>query len=226
MKPLHRIVCAVAVLCLGGCQTTSESPISAMSTEDGLVRTDVKGIQSVYKRPGVNLATYDKILLRPLIVEFAKNWQPERDGGSALYEMNPPDRERIKKDLADAFYDVSKRVLQEQGGYRFVTEPAADVLEVQPAIVNIFITAPDVSRDNPGIVRTYTANAGEMTLIAELHDSVTGQLLARAYDRREDNRDMWQWTTSVSNTADARRVIGEWANQLRKALDASRGKTG
>jgi hypothetical protein len=56
----------------------------------------------------------------------------------------------------------------------------------------------------------------------QLHDSVTGQLLARAYDHRDGGPDMWQWTTSVTNTAEARRIIATWATALRKALDASR----
>lgn len=215
---------AAALLC--GCSTTAEkSPIDDLSTQDGLVRADIKGLDSVYKRPGANLAQYDKILLRPVIVQFAKSWKPEDQPGSSLYRMTPPDREKIKKDLADAFVDVFKNVLQEKGGYQLVTEPAEDVLELQAAIVNLWITAPDVSMQNPGVVRTFTSDAGEMSLIAELHDSVTGQLLSRAYDRREDNTGMWQWTTSVSNGAAARREIRVWAEMLKKALDASRGKT-
>ena len=69
-----------------------------------------------------------------------------------------------------------------------------------------------------------TADSGEMTLISELRDSVTGTLLARAFDRREDNGMMWQWTNSVTNSADARRIITSWADTLRNALDAARGK--
>ena len=62
-----------------------------------------------------------------------------------------------------------------------------------------------------------------MTLIMQLHDSVTGQLLARAYDRR-DGRTLTcgNWTKSVTNTAEAKRIIGVWATALRKAFDASR----
>jgi hypothetical protein len=61
-----------------------------------------------------------------------------------------------------------------------------------------------------------------MTLIMQLHESVTGQLLARADDHRDRGPDMWQWTNSVTNTAEARRIIATWATALRKALDASR----
>ncbi|HEY6641909.1 DUF3313 family protein [Povalibacter sp.] len=215
----------VAVLLVGGCATTTQkSPIDDASANQGLVRVDIKGMDAVYKVPEANLAQYDKLILRPIEVEFSKNWKPEND--SVLYQMNKPDREKIKKDLQDAFADVFKQVLQEKGGYQIVTEPAKDVLDVHAAIVNLYINAPDVSMQTAARVRTYTTSSGEMTLIAELHDSVTGQLLSRAYDRREDMEGgQWTWTDSVTNNADARREIRRWAELLKKALDASRGKT-
>jgi len=222
---LRAVIYAFAAVLVTGCATTSKSPIDDLSTQDGLVKRENKNLDALYVRPGVNLAGYDKILLQPVIVQFAKNWQPERDSSSVLYRMTPPDREKIKKEIAEAFVEVFQQVLQEKGGYQVVTESAPDVLEVQAALVNIYITAPDVSMDNPGIVRTFTTDAGQMTLVAELHDSVTSQLLSRAYDRVEDNTGMWQWTTSVSNSADARRVMRQWAELLKKALDASRGKS-
>lgn len=220
---LYAIAAAAA---LSGCATTQQSPIDDMSTHEGLVKANVKGVDAVYNRPGANLASYDKILLRPIAVEFSKNWKPEDD--SALYRMNEPDRDKIKKDLAKAFDDVFRQVLQEKGGYQMVSEPAKDVLEVQAAIVNLYINAPDVSMQTAARVKTYTTSAGEMTLIAELHDSVTGTLLSRAYDRREDlgSGGQWTWTDSVTNSADARREIRRWAELLKNALDASRGKTG
>ena len=58
--------------------------------------------------------------------------------------MHEPDREKIKSELAELFAEVFKREL-EKGGYPLVTEPAADVVEMQAAIVNLYITAPDVS---------------------------------------------------------------------------------
>ena len=118
-------------------------------------------------------------------------------------------------------------MLDEQGGYQLVDEPAKDVLELRAAIVNLYINAPDVSMQTAANVRTYTTNAGEMTLIAELHDSVTGELLSRAYDRREGmDSGMWTWTDSITNTADAKREIRRWAELLKQALDASRAAPG
>jgi hypothetical protein len=222
MKRQLSLLTFVAILALlGGCQTTKPSPIDEASTRDGLVRVDTKVVDAVYKRPNATLTGYTKLLLHPIDVQFAKNWDPSKSG-SALYQMNPPDREKIKTELAQVFADVFKRDL-EKGGYPLVTEAGPDVLEMRAAIVNLYINAPDVSMQTSGRTKVYTADAGEMTLILQLHDSVTGQLLARAYDQRAGvESGQWNWSNSVTNTAEAKRIISVWATQLRKALDASR----
>lgn len=217
-----------AALALGGYQVAvgaSKSPIDEMSLNQGLVRVKSRNVDALYKVPEANLSGYTKLLLQPVAVEFSKNWKPERD--SVLYQMNEPDRAKIKQELADAFAEVFKQVLQEKGGYELVTQPGKDVLEIQAAIVNLYINAPDVSMQTAGRVKTYTTDSGEMTLISELHDSVTGHLLARIYDRRDDlGSGTWQWTNSVTNSADAKREIRRWAELLKKALDSSRATPG
>ena len=220
-KPTLLAATVLACALLQGCQTTQKaSPIDELSLHEGLVRVDNKTADAVFRRPDANMSTYAKLLLRPITVQFAKNWDP-KTSGSALYNMHEPDREKIKTELAEVFAEVFRKEL-EKGGYPMVTEPGADVLEIQAAIVNLYITAPDVSMETSARTRVYTSDAGHMTLIMQLHDSVTGQLLARAYDHRDSGPDMWQWTNSVTNTAEARRIIATWATALRKALDASR----
>ena len=75
-----------------------------------------------------------------------------------------------------------------------------------------------------GRSRTYTTNAGEMTLDMEVRDSLTGQLLARVVDKqRALDTGRLQWTNSVTNAADAERAIDVWAKQLRGGLDRVNG---
>jgi hypothetical protein len=208
---------------LVGCQSNPSNPIAEPSVNEGLVPVETKAVNAVYRRPEATLSGYNKLLLHPIDVQFAKNWNPA-SGGSALYQMNPVDREKIRTDLSQAFADIVTSDL-EKGGYPMVSEPDSDVLEVRAAIVNLYVTAPDVSRQAAGRSRVYTADAGEMTLIVQLHDSVTGELLARAYDRRSASRGAWTWTTSISNSANARRILSSWAAALRNALDASRAES-
>ncbi len=76
-----------------------------------------------------------------------------------------------------------------------------------------------------GRSRTYTANSGRMTLVAELRDSVTGEILARAVDARSARTTgSMDITNRVTNTADARRIIRIWARALRQGLDELYGR--
>jgi hypothetical protein len=153
---LWTVLGACALTFVGGCQANRPTPIDELSTHDGLVRVETTAVDAAYKRPDASLARYSKLLLRPVDVQFAKNWNPERND-SALYQMHPPDREKIKRELAAAFADEFKKDL-EKGGYPLVDEPGPDVIEMRAAIVNLYITAPDVSMQTPGRTLFYTSN--------------------------------------------------------------------
>lgn len=222
---LRTLLVVTALSLLGACQSTPKGlePLDELANSEGLARVDSRAVDVLYRRPNASLSSYTKLLIKPITVQFAKDWDPNSgSSGSVLYRMNEVDREKIKRDLGDAFLEVFRREM-EGGGYPLVNETGADVLEMQAAIVNLRITAPDPSQLT-GNVKVYTTDAGEMTLIMQLHDSVTGELLARAIDRKEATHDFYNWTTSVSNTADAKRLIDSWATQLRKAFDASRAE--
>jgi hypothetical protein len=220
---IRSVLTIIVLSLLGACQSTTKSlaPLDELANSEGLTRVETKSVDVLYRRPNASLASYTRLLIRPITVQFAKDWDPNTGSGtSALYRMTETDREKIKTDLAQAFLDVFQKEMQ-RGGYPLVSETGPEVLEVQAAIVNLRITAPDPSQLT-GNVKIYTTDAGEMTLVMQLHDSVTGELLARALDREEATHEFYNWTTSVSNTADARRLIGDWARKLRKAFDASR----
>jgi len=187
-------------------------------TYQGLERVERRGLDSVYIRPGATLAQYRRVMLDPVEVSFDKNWDPK--GGRLGFDAADP--QRIRKDLAEIARDVFRDELEKRGGYQLVTEPGPDVLRVKPQIVDLYINAPET--DGPGIMRTYVVEAGEMTLVADLLDSTTNTLIAHVKDRERDTgiAGRFQIANRVTNAAEARRVIGEWARQLRNALDSAR----
>lgn len=111
-----------------------------------------------------------------------------------------------------------------EGGYELTDEAGGDVLLVRPAIVNLDITAPDVS--SPGRSYQFSESAGEMTLYLELYDSETSAIIAKAMDRKRDReRGYMQWQTRVTNTQAAKRIMKSWASTLREALDEAHAAT-
>jgi hypothetical protein len=210
------LLCATA---LTGCATSQNSTPEEW---DGLVRTNSTRLNAVFVRPDAGITAYRSVKLDPVQVSFARNWDPNRGGRSPSNRLDAGDMAAIQSGLADLFREVFREELA-RGGYQLVEEAGPDTLRVTAAIVDLYVTAPD--NMSAGRSRTYTANAGRMTLVAELRDSVTGELLARAVDARSArSTGSMDITNRVTNTADARRVVRIWATALRQGLDELYGR--
>lgn len=208
------LAAALVMLAVAGCATTPSGP-----TEwDGLVRQSGTRFGAVFVRPDAEIPSYNNIILAPATVQFASNWDPNRGGRSAARRLNSGDIIAIKDGLATMFQDIFREELT-AGGYKIVNEPGPETLLLIPAIVDLYIIAPEAQ--TAGRSRTYTANSGRMTLVLELRDSVTGETLARVVDTRSGrNSGIMTITNQVTNTADARRVMRVWARALRDAFDS------
>jgi len=186
-----------------------------------LVEKDRRG--ELYADPGIDWSVYDKIQLDKATVAFRKRWQRDQNR-SQPFKVKDSDVEKIKTNLSELFDVVFTEELTTNGGYEIVEESADNVMRITPRIVDLDVYAPDTQTS--GINRSFTESAGRMTLKLEIYDSVTGDLIVTASDRRESpRRGYMQWTTSVSNNAEARRMLQRWATGLRERLDKARSST-
>lgn len=213
----------LAAIC-AGLLTAGLAPVAAADAPkewDGLVLQSGKRVSLVYVRPGASLKGYKRVRLEPLRVSFDKNWKPNQTRDLSRH-LSKQDFENIKTALAKEFAKTFAAELA-KGGYQVVTETGDDVLDITPLVIDLYIAAPEGS--NMGRRAVYTAEPGRMTLVAELRDSVTNQILYRIVDTRDATwGDTFQMGTSGSNMAAAQRVIALWANALREALDEVEGK--
>jgi hypothetical protein len=189
-------------------------------TIEGLRLIEDSNLALVYAEADIDLGRYSKIYLDKPRVAFRKNWQRSQNRYQSG-KVTDDDMAKIKTELSALFMDVFSKTLTE-GGYELVTESGEDVLLVKPAIINLDIVAPDTP--SPGITRTYSETAGEMTLYMELYDSVSGDLLAKALDRKEDRRTgYFEWQNRITNRAAANRILKVWAKVLKEGLDDAMG---
>jgi len=209
------------VLALGAALVGCASRGPSATEWDGLVLQPGTRLGAVFVKPGADIASYKNVLLDPVQISFATNWDPNR-GRRASARLTPADIASLKSGLADMFRETFRAELA-RGGYVLVDEEGPDTLRVTAAIIDLYITVPDTP---PGRSRVYTASSGRMTLVAELRDSVTNEILARAVDARSGRSagGGLTWTNSVTNNADARRAMGVWASALRRGLDGLYGK--
>ena len=190
------------------------------SSADTLVPVQIRGFDQASLRPGATLAAYDKILLDEITVSFSKNWRPNDGVIDPWRRVTGADRERIVGDLAALARERFIKVLGSKGGYPVVAAPEAGALHISARIEDLYINAPDVV--GGGRSRSYVRSAGSMTLVAELRDARTGELIARVRDRRVDPDSFWLMRAdSVTNSAAAQRALDAWAFALRAELDAA-----
>jgi|KBSMisStandDraft_5_1062788.scaffolds.fasta_scaffold02782_3 hypothetical protein len=210
-------LCIAALLSMG-LTATVEAAKPPQTTEDGLVLTKSKKVGVLYTRPGVNLSGYTKVWLDPVQVAFSKNWDP-RDYNGRL-GLSTADVQKIRDDVSVLARETFVKVLGD-GGYPEVSAAGEGVLKVTCYVVDLYVNAPD--KMTAGRSRSYVASAGSMVMVVELRDSVTGTLLARAFDRKEaSDAGGFQWANSVSNRAEAEMMFRSWAGTLKRALDAAK----
>ena len=190
---------------------------------DGLELVTNKWRTKFYLDTSTDWSSFTKVQLEKATVEFRKHWVRDQKYRS----HNRPtekDLNRIKSDLSKLFDEVFRQELSENDTFVMSETGGENVMRITPRIVDLDIIAPDRMRDYIGY--TLTDSKGRMTLELEIHDSVSGKLLARMIDAREDpQQDYWERTTSVDNKRAARFILIRWSSDLRERLIEARHTT-
>ena len=186
-------------------------------TFDNLVAVEGAAVNMAFIDPDADFSVFKRVAILEPFVAFRSNWQRDQNR-SRSRNIRDRDMERIKEDVATQFERVFAERL-EAAGYDVVEVAGDDVLLLRPAIIDLDITAPDTR--SAGRSRTFTASTGAATLYMQLFDSISGDIIGRAADRRSvrSGGGNVSWSNSVTNTADARRMFGRWADTLITFLD-------
>jgi len=207
-------VAALALL-IAGAAIAEETSVSW----DGLVEVKPKRMDAAFLLPGADFRPYTKLMVDPTQVAFSKDWMKSINDQTRDLSRKVTDEDAAKiLESARANFDDIFRDAFAKSGYEVVSTPGPDVMRVATGVVNLYLNAPDTM--SAGRTRTYTANAGEATLIIEVRDSMTGALLGRVIDQRETRTSArLQMATSVSNTSDFRMLFKSWADIATTGLE-------
>jgi len=212
-------ICLAAILAgILGLQTAQAAEASQQF--ENLVPVGDPQVAVAYIDPNADFSVFKRAMILDTFVSFRSGWERDQRRGTRGTRISSRDMDRIKSRVSELFNSVFIEVLEADDGFEVVGEADYDVLLIRAAIIDLDVTVPD--NMSAGRSRTYTANSGAATLFIELYDSVSGQIIGRAFDRQgaRNANTMMRWTTRASNTADARRVFRGWANTLREFLDS------
>ena len=230
-----------ATLCLAACATltlvltacTVRNPVidPGGETYDGMLPVRDSGMRDAWVKPDINVSAYRKMLLLPAELQFratrpGAGTSPGRSQDDA-FPLSPADQKR----LADTLTEVFREELAKSRNLTLTTEPGPDVLLVHTSLLDIVSKVPP---EGAGRTEVYLDKVGEATLVLELQDSMSGETLARAVDRRAADpiatgggglSDLTR-VTSVTAWSEVRRVARRWASTVTQRIDQlyTRGK--
>lgn len=218
---MKRLIAIAAVALVVGCssQPSIQTGPDAETTFDGLVRIDNARFSAAWIDPEIDLTQYNKILPGGAEFQFRSvqkmsAMQARRTNENEFW-ISESQRERLVEVVSGIFDEE----LQRSEHFTITDEPGADTLIIVGALHDI------VSRVPPDIVgrgEIWLSSLGEGTLIIELADSLSGEVIYRAVDRRaiENVGGQMIRSNSASTWGEVRRWARRWATRLREGLDS------
>ena len=171
----------------------------------------------------VDWSSYSKIQIDKATVAFREHWVRDQ---RRLYDniIREKDEERIKSDMSDLLHKVLTGELPGKGDYELTDQSGADVVRFTPRIVDLDIIAPDRVRNHIGYA--LVDSQLHMTLELDIHDSVSGALLAKSWQYQDDPyKGYMDRANSASNHQAARLMLMRWTTWLEERLDEARSGT-
>jgi len=214
---------AVAVSVAAGCAArtpTIQTGPGAETTFDGLVRVDNTTMSKVWVREDINLSAYDKLMpvLTGVQYRTVKKTSATMSRASTQTEFYIP--EEARKAFEQDVEEVFGQEFAKSKHFTVTDKPGDGVLLVRAELQDVVSKVPPET----GIGREYNfiRSVGDATLVLELYDSDSGEILARAVDRREFTTPgaRVERSTEGFNRANVRRGLEFWASILVNALDS------
>ncbi len=215
-KNSYRIMLSVLVLLfLNACETTEsvvQTGPAAEVTFDGLHRVDGTGKVQAWVKPSVSLAKYTKILPVQTGVQYRRVHSNRIN--DTEFELNNKQKKRLEKILQDSFADE----LQKSQYFTLTDKPGPDVVILKAGLIDVVSNVPE---ESVGFKEVYIKTIGSATLVIELQDSISEEMLVRATERRtsESSGDDFHRSNPVTNFSKIKRDARRWAKSLREALD-------
>ncbi len=218
-----RTLVLIAALCLAACATRNPVIDTGAESYDGMVPVRDTGMKEAWVKPDINISSYQKVLLLPAEMQF-RAVRPSAGtslsrGTTTEFPISPANQKRLVEMVTEVF----REELARSRTLTLTTEAGPDVLLVRISLLDIVSKVPP---DGPGRIEIYLDEVGAATLVLELKDSMSGETLARAVDRRAADRPdglagpgTVARTTSVTAWGDVRRVARRWATAVTRRID-------
>jgi len=179
-----------------------------------------KTLPASYVKPGIDLSTYSKVMVRPLSLENVEVLKPawEQDNDED-WSFNPGNR----AETLEWFMDAMQEQLEKKGGYPMVSEPAEDAMRIEVEILSVTPYVKPGTPANDGQFKTSTLGSGDVVVSAEFRDSTTRELLILVEGETTIGTE-YKKLSPENHAKNVKALFAQWGKKVRKALDKAHGK--
>jgi len=219
-----RILTLAWVLLAVGCsQSTVISTPEADVTYDGLERRQTSTIQNVWIKADVDLASYSRYMLD---VDLEFRVPRDDDGRSRVREF--PLSEADTESLTTIVEMTIRDELLKSRYFSEAQAPAPDVAHIHIRLMDIVALVPTEpgnrigdNEELAGAAFGVVSSVGEATLVGEVFDSTSGEIIARFVERRAGKQAVGGVQSSrASGWAEIVPGIRNWGAIVRDDMDA------
>lgn len=164
-----------------GAQSILAGGADADVTPDGLHRVSPLIMEAAWVREDYDLSGYRRLLVAPTAVQFRAVRKRSDDARSRAMAEEFPLREERQEWFRELWRDAVDRIFSQHRVDPGYTGDISDVLVIQGMLVDVVSRIPP---DASGSVYTLVNDPWSATLVLELRDATTAELLARTVDRR------------------------------------------
>ena len=164
-----------------GAQLVLKVGPDAEITADGLHRVEGTTIDAVWVRPDLDLSRYTKIYMMPTDIHFREVEDRLYSVRARASETEFPVSDTMKARLRNLFSETFSEELAEVSSYEMSDEVGRDVLMVQGLLIDVISGVPP---DIPGSSVSTIRWAWEASMVIQLRDSMSNDVLARTLVRR------------------------------------------
>ncbi|MEZ5549991.1 MAG: DUF3313 family protein [Pseudomonadales bacterium] len=208
-------------LMLGSSSCVSDSAVriepEGPITYDGLHRVEQPSLDEAWAMPDLDLTRYRNVPLEPTEVSCREVKSRSTLHSRTSTQGDFPLSDVAKAKLQDIVHKAFEQQLSQSSFYGLADRAARDVLLIRAPLIDVVSHVPPQPIGRSDI---YLRSIGEATLVLELRDAVTDEILARAVDRRAaDHADLFIEFSTVTAWSEVRLVAKGWASLLRQRLD-------
>ncbi|MGB5690074.1 MAG: DUF3313 family protein [Woeseiaceae bacterium] len=201
-------------LLVSACAPQPTVPVAASTSNvDGLEQVSSRYFDTAFVRPGVDFSHYRELLVKDSELAFKTPDRSQRQ-----FPLSAEQKDRFRQTL-DAQFAAELANLDSLG---LTDAVGPEVLTLQVRVQDILTTVPAQATGGAGWGSLSLRALGEATLVIELHDSESGEILARVYDRRavEGVAVAQKQAAPLTRWEDAEAICKQWASTVRQRLDA------